>query len=227
MRIDVDLVLKAQRRGDVVVCDGTEHLVLCAYLETHDDSFIVDELGQFLGLVAVFCLASDDGLAEPPRLRLRALPCHDRQPARDQVVAPVAVRHLSHIPCLTDVLDVFDQHYSQADSSSDSRNSVIASPAPRREVRRRTPSCASASAIRRSRSKTLSPLSMRARCSSTTSSGQASTNTLMVRAPRASASRSPTTGTQAGTLSGLTMRPSVAPNASLGPSATRSSRTRQ
>src|SRR5262249_61109743 len=89
-----------------------------------------------LGMVAVLGLPLYNSHAEPPRLRLRALSCNDRQAPRDEVVAAVAVRPLLHVPSLTDVLDVLYQHDSQADSSSDSRNSVTASLARRREVRR-------------------------------------------------------------------------------------------
>src|SRR5262249_62386564 len=110
-------MLKAQGRGDVFVRDRTEHLVLCAYLETNHHCLVVDELRQLLGLVAVLGLPLHDGLAEPPRLRLRALSCNDRQSPRDEVVAAVAVRHLLHVPTLTVRPELVYNHASPPASS--------------------------------------------------------------------------------------------------------------
>ena len=54
------------------------------------------------------------------------------------------------------------------------------------------------------------------RCSATTSSGQASTNVLTARMPRASMSSSPTTGIQAGRSSGPTLSPRAPTTAASG-----------
>src|SRR5215469_4059561 len=200
--VDVHLVLEPQRGGDVVVGDGAEDLVLGSDLEPDHDGLVVDDLRQLLGLVALLGLAPGDRLAQPLRLRLNAARGDDGQLAGDQEVAPVAVGHLLDVAGLADVLDVLDQHHSQADLSSDA--AIVGSlcgpavapivRAPRRETRWRRPARPSVSAVRRSRSKTLSPRSRAARCSSTTGSGQASTNTLTVRIPSARRSRSPMTG---------------------------------
>src|SRR5437660_1960070 len=202
--VDVHLVLQAQRGGHVVVGDRAEHLVLGADLEPDHHRLVVDELGQLPGLVALLGLAPGGRLAEPPGLGLGALPRQHRELAREQVVAAVAVGDVLHIAGQADVRDVLGQHDLQSGSlASDSRDSNSGGRSARAASRRRTPSRASVSTSCRSWSKVLSPRSRSARCCSTTGSGQASTNTLTASTPRASPSRSPITGTQAGTYTRL------------------------
>src|SRR5262249_42725973 len=114
--VDLDAVLRLERRRDVLVGDRAEGLVLGTHLEAHDHGFVVDLVGDRLRLVALLGLLLDGSLAQPLRLRLRAPTRGHGQLARQEEVAAVAVGHLLHIAGVADVLDVLrqqDPHFTR------------------------------------------------------------------------------------------------------------------
>src|SRR5436309_14446157 len=75
--VDLDAVLRLQRRGDVLVGDRAERLVLVADLQAHDHGLVVYLVLDRLRSGAILRLALLRGFAQPPGFGLGPLPRPD------------------------------------------------------------------------------------------------------------------------------------------------------